>query len=97
MGADKERLANKAAVSGLEGPLGPLLEPFDDLEDRDEEEPGESGFESLLDALEKLRELFDLDEAEDRLLSEGRLPLKRLKKPDNFLGTGLEFMIYLFP
>ena len=96
VGADKERLANKAAVRGLDGPLGPFLEPFEDLEDRDEEEPIESGVDLSLDALEKLRELFDLDEAEERLLSEGRLPLKRLKTLDDFLGTAWVFMTYLF-
>lgn len=98
VGADKERLANKAAVRGLDGPLGPLLDPFEDLEDRDDVvDPGESGVDPWLDALEKLRELFDLDEAEERLLSEGRLPLKRLKKLDDFLGTAWVFMTYLFP
>jgi hypothetical protein len=64
VGADKERLANKAAVRGLDGPLGPRLDPFEDLEDRDDVvDPGESGVDPWLDALEKLRELFDLDEA----------------------------------
>jgi len=96
VGADKERLANKAAVRGLDGPLGPFLEPFEDLEDRDEEEPRESGVDPSLDELEKLRGRFDLDEAEERLLSEGRVPLKRLKKLDDFLGAALVFMTYLF-